>query len=468
MRWSVKFIGLISTIILARILTPDDFGLVAMATLVIALIEEFSTINVSLLLIRASGNDIEQSNTAWTIGIVQSFLLAALLVVFAPFAADYFNDPRVTLVIYILAFIKIAAGFQNIGMVLARKELNFSLDFKFIVYRRVSIFLAVVSLALIYQNYWAIVFGTLIGEVVSVWLSYKFHPYRPSVSFTFAKEYIRFAIPMIPLSIARLLNNKFDVIVVGGNTGTSQMGIYNVANELGSVFTKEVILPTARGLFPNFTRLAEDRAQFVRVYLNILSATFVFSAPVVAGMWLVADNFVYVVLGQQWMETTEFLKLLILYGAVSSVITIMAEHPLIALKMEYKANSIMWLRVSVLIICVIYGFKVMGIYGAALGMACSSLINLPLVIFLISRLLNIKVLEFIKASVSPILSAGFMFAIVSFLVQPHLSTGNHYFDLAVSTCSGGVLYLCALILLWHIRGKPDSIEKILVNKIKRR
>ncbi|MDH5377434.1 MAG: oligosaccharide flippase family protein [Gammaproteobacteria bacterium] len=465
MRWSMKFIGLISTIILARILVPEDFGLVAMATLVIGLIEEFSTVNISLLLIRVKGDDRSHNDTAWTVGILQSIFVAALLFLLAPFAADYFNDPRVVDVVYVLALTKIIVGLQNIGIILARKELNFALDYRFIIYRRLAIFFPVLILALVLGDYWAIVYGTLIGEVVGVILSYTMHSYRPRFCTVHLAEYVKFAIPMIPMAIAKLLNDKFDVIVVGGNTGTAQMGIYNIANELGSIFTKEVILPTTRGLFPNFTRLAENREQFISVFLLIVSATLVFCVPVVAGMWLAVDDLVYVLLGEKWLESTVYLKWLVVFGAVTSVVAIMSEHPLIALKMEHTVNKLMWLRLAILAACVLVGYELNGILGIAMGMAVSALINLPLITLIVSYLLKVSFFKLTSTAVIPVFSATIMFLVIHFLLDPLITDLHQFIRLILIAGTGGLVYVSILYGIWVLRKKPEGIEKIVSQKI---
>lgn len=465
MRWSLKLIGLLSTVILARLLTPEDFGLVAIATLVIGFIAEFATVNIALLLIRQKGSDRRHSDTAWTFGVMQGLVMAALLFVLAPFAADFFGDQRVVSVIHVLALMKVLSGFRNIGVILARKELDFAFDYRYMLYTRLATFFCVLIIALLQRDYWAIVYGTLGGEVIAVWLSYRMHPYRPRLCWTHAGEYFRFAIPMIPMAIAKLLNDKFDVVMVGSNAGTARMGVYNIANELGSIFTREVILPTTRGLFPNFARLAQDRASFTTVYLLIVSAAFAFCIPVAVGVWLTVDDLVKVVLGIKWLESAEYLKWLVIFGATSSVIVIMAEHPLIALKMEHMANRLMWLRLSVLVSCVLMGYQLAGILGIAIGMACSAVLNMPLVSLVVSRLLRIPLVDLWKGSISPALSAIAMCLFLVFLVRPLLSDANSLVSLPLMAGAGLVCYAATLCLLWWMRGRPYGIETVVLNKL---
>ena len=102
-RWSIRGIGLVSTIALARLLTPADFGLVAMATLAVGLIEAFGDADFKLAIIRHPNPTRDHLDTAWTLGILTGTVVALALVVLAPAAAAYFNEPRVVLVIRFLA-----------------------------------------------------------------------------------------------------------------------------------------------------------------------------------------------------------------------------------------------------------------------------------------------------------------------------------------------------------------------------
>ena len=469
MRWSIKFIGLINTVILARLLLPEDFGLVAMAMLIIGLIEELSTLNIALLLIRGKGIDRSHSDTAWTVGILQGFLLAGLLVIFAPFAASYFGDERVVDVVYVLAILKVVTGFKNVGVIIARKELDFTFDYKFMVYTRVSIFFTVLGFALVTRDYWAIVWGSLIGEIISVLLSYTMHSYRPRWCTTHIVDYFRFAIPMIPMAIAKMLNAKFDVIVVGGRSGTATMGIYNVANELASIMTVELIMPAARGLFPNYALLAKSRKEFMTVYIKAVAAAATVCIPICIGVWLTADEIVYVLLGEKWMETAEYVKWLVFFGAATSIITLMAEQPLIALGMERWVNVLMWLRLAILVGCVLLGYHLWDIKGIAIGMAVSGAINLPIITLIISRLMKFSVIDVLRGVVRPGLAGVVMFFVIeptSMLLQAN--EVHRFIQLLCMVSLGVIVYVASLFVVWRLAGKPDGLESFAIEKLKRR
>ncbi len=462
MRWSMKGIGLINTIILARILTPEDFGILAMAAIFIALIEEMSTINVSLLLIRTTKNTKEHNDCAWTVSIVQGMIIAPLMILLAPAAAYYFNDNRVIDVIYVLALLKLVFSFRNVGLIIARKELQFSFDFRFMIYARLIRFSFVLILALILRSYWAMVLGSLGAEIIAVILSYIMHPYRPRICFKYFAEYLKFAITMIPMAVAKLLNNKFDVVIVGGTAGATLMGVYNVSNELSSIFTKEIVTPASRGLFPNLSRLTSDRTLFISIYKKLVHTAIAICIPIGAGIWVSADDLVISLLGDKWLKSTIYLKWLGVYGAFESITFILSEHPLIALGLERRVNALMWLRFIIRALCVLVGYLLLDILGIAVGMAASAVLSFVIVSLLVFRDLGIDYLEITKKLFSPIASTvGMILAITS--LAPIVTSYPALVILLLKISLGIFVYTALTFLIWILAGKPNGLEKTLVD-----
>ena len=125
MRWSIRGIGIVSVVILARLLAPDDFGILAMAMIVVGFFGILTETYMDLALIRDAGATRSHYDTAWTLGVLQGMGVAAVVILIASPASSYFNDSRVELVIQVLALGIFIQGFENIGVVAFRKELDF-------------------------------------------------------------------------------------------------------------------------------------------------------------------------------------------------------------------------------------------------------------------------------------------------------------------------------------------------------
>lgn len=132
MRWTDKFIGFVSTLILARLLAPEDIGIIAMASLVIGFIDVFLDLGVNIALIQNRNAAPAHFNSAWTLRLAQSATAAVLIVLASSAAATYFKDARVESVLHVMALGLIVASFENIGIVTFQKEMKFGLEFRFL------------------------------------------------------------------------------------------------------------------------------------------------------------------------------------------------------------------------------------------------------------------------------------------------------------------------------------------------
>ncbi len=152
MRWAIRAAGLVSTVILARILTPDDFGVVAMSSLVLGLLSVLSDMGTWQVLIRSGETDRRAYDTAWTIMLLQAAVLAVLMFAAAYPAALFFKDPRLTPVIQLVALGSVVTGFQNVGVIMFRRDLDFRRDFLFGSYSKVIVVIPTVAMALVFRN----------------------------------------------------------------------------------------------------------------------------------------------------------------------------------------------------------------------------------------------------------------------------------------------------------------------------
>ena len=136
-----RSLSLISVVILARLLIPADFGLVAMAVSVIALVEIVSTFNFELAIIQRTNPAREHYDSAWSMNILAGVGGALVTAAAAWPAADFYNEPRLTYVMLVLAAAWFIQGFENIGTVNFRREMNFSLEFRFMFAKKLGGFL---------------------------------------------------------------------------------------------------------------------------------------------------------------------------------------------------------------------------------------------------------------------------------------------------------------------------------------
>jgi O-antigen/teichoic acid export membrane protein len=197
--WMVLFkllersIGLVSTVILVRLLLPADFGLVAMATSIIAVLELLGALNFDAALIQNPNAERRHYDTAFTFNVLFGSVCALLLLLLAWPAAGFYNEPRLTPVIAWLALSTWIGGFENIGVVAFRKNMRFDQEFKFLLAKKLIAFAVTVSLAFALRSYWALVVGMVTSRACGVVISYFSQAYRPRLTLSARHELLHFS-----------------------------------------------------------------------------------------------------------------------------------------------------------------------------------------------------------------------------------------------------------------------------------
>lgn len=459
MRWAMRFIGLISTLILARLLSPEDFGIVAMGMVIVHFLFEFSELGVSTHLIRSQEIDRNRCDTAWSINILQALLTAFLLILLAVPASIYFKEPRVVEVMAFLALATFIGGFENIGPTLMRRDLRFAKDFNFNVWKKVLVFLATVISAVIFRNYWALLIGQLTGKVAGVVLSYVMHSYRPRWSLSHAREYVTFGLTMVPLRVAITLRGSLSSFLVAGLGNATVLGAYRLAGDLSSIFTREIVMPMGRGLLPNYSRLANDKAELSNVYRKMLGLVALICIPIGLGIATVANDFVLILLGPQWGMAAKLMQYLAIGAAIQAISQAMVGQILVAIGRERPAAVLAWIRLIITAPILWAGFQLGGVTGLAAAGIVSGIACLPVIYNEMRRAVDLPISALVGLLWRPIIASAVMVAVIRALPTENLEWAM--VRLLVDVGVGGVAFVSATGVLWVASGLPKSAEKIV-------
>lgn len=311
-RIGVKSIGLVSTIILARLLVPEDFGVVALAMIVIVGMTSMTELSFNVFLIAKEDSERRHYDAVWTLSLLRGALIGSLLWFGADRFAGFFDEPRVADVIRWLAIVTVIDGFENPGIVNFRKEFRFSRDFIWMISTTLANFVVTLTVAIIWRNYWALVAGMIAGRSVSVILSYIMHPFRPRLSLRGSREVLRFSVWLLLNHIIQFVGNQGDRLILGKLMGAGSLGVYTVAMNLAQIPGTTLLAPLRRAMLPGYAKLATDRAALGDAFLDNLALIAMVLTPAAIGIGLVADPLVYVVLGEKWMAAAGVLEVLVL------------------------------------------------------------------------------------------------------------------------------------------------------------
>jgi O-antigen/teichoic acid export membrane protein len=464
-RWAVRALGLVSTAALARLLAPADFGLIAIAMLVIGFIEVFLLLGVESALVRHPAPTREHWDTAWTIRLLQNLGTAALLAAAAPLAAIYFKEARIEPVIWALAGGIAVSGFSNIGVLEFNRDLRFDREFALRVVGKVLQLAVTLGTALWLRNYWALAIGTVSGYLIGCVLSYVFHPYRPRLSLARARELLGFSLRMVGLSIAYFAESRIDEILLGRLATNRALGLYSLASEMGQLPVSEVAAPLNRSMMPALARIQQDPGRMNAAYLNVIGTLAMVVIPAGVGMALVADPFVRVVLGYQWLEAVPLLQCLAVYGVFRGLY-MCPMHALIAYGRPGVSAQFAWAGVLLL---APLGYALVTLYGA-IGMAWARTL-VGGIVFVIAAASMARVTgcrfgtqlaRFARPAAAAALMAGTLLAL------PHIEWAHPALELFGKAALGALVYTLATLALWHAAGRPDGGERLALDTLRRR
>jgi O-antigen/teichoic acid export membrane protein len=457
MRWSVRGIGLVSTVVLARLLAPADFGLIAMAMLFVGLIEVFGETGQQMALIRYNNPTREHFDSAWTAQIIVSAILGTLVLLAAPLAALYFDEPRATTLVQVLSIRVYAIGFENIGTVLFRKDLDFAKEFRYGIYKKLLSFVVTVVLAVVLRNYWALAIGIVFGQVMGVVLSYAMHPYRPRLCFSKIREIWSFSIWMLVSGVGGYLNGRVDQYIIGGFGSPKLLGHYTVGADFAYLPSGELIFPMSRALFPTYSKLGNKPRQLANAYLNVLSVIAVLALSTSVGLSLVSQDLALVVLGEQWAESGTFIFWLALAagaaacsGSVVLILQAAADPRLVA--------SQSWMRTLVTIVILVGAAHFTDAEGVAIARLIATLLLVPTYFYHLMRTVPVSVGDLLGVLWRPGTAAAVMAAAVVGL-SAQVPNYPPALRLAIEVPAGATVFTATLLALWLAAGRPPGAER---------
>lgn len=471
--WMVLFklaertLGVISTLILARLLVPADFGLIAMATAFVAMLELLGAFGFDIALIHRQDATRAHYDTAWTFNVAVGALLAVAVVAASGPIAAFYREPAVQPLICTLALGSLAQGFENIGVVAFRKELAFDKEFRFQVAKKLAMFLVTVPLAFVLRSYWALAAGIVTGRVVSVFLSYRVHAYRPRLTLAAAADLARFSKWLLLNNVLAFARERAADFVIGRTHGSRALGLYNVSYEIANLPTTELVMPINRAVYPAYARMSGDAEVLRTGFLSVLAMIAFFTVPAGAGIAATAHLLAPVVLGHQWLDAVPLIELLALFGVTMSLQT-NSYSVYLAIGKPHLQTAMSALFLLFMLPAMIELGVRYGAFGAAQACLFAGLAILPLNYATVMRHLRIGVAPVLRLLWRPLVAAAGMFwGVREFLA---LAAAPGYGLEGLVWLIGAVvlgcgLYFALVLVLWRLAGRPAGAESAILTRL---
>lgn len=463
MRWTDRLVGLLSTLILARLLAPEDFGIIAMASLVIGLLNVLLDLGVNVALIQNRDATQDHYDTAWTLRLLQSGITAGLIFFGAPLAGDYFSDDRVVPVMQVLSTSIVIAGLENIGTIQFQKHMQFGLDFRFMFYKRITGFVATMIAAYLMQTYWALVVGTLAGRVIGTLISYRMHAMRPRLSFVKFREIFAISQWMLVRSAGQYLDGSLHKILVGRRADSAVLGGYTLASEISAMPSTELLAPINRALYPAFVAARENLSELKRLFMLTQGIQTLIGIPAGVGLAMVAEEAVALLLGTKWLPAVPFVQALALVGALSAIST-SGGYVLLTLGRISQVALLSWLQIGFFLIGSFLLFPQADAQMLATIRLSTVGAGLALTLWLLKGALTNLTLRDIFSTISrPVLAAVTM-AGTLYLADQQIDLSPPLM-LAVKVPLGALSYAVAILIMWTMARRPSGAEAYVLEKL---
>lgn len=452
-KWSVvteiiaKLVIPISSMVLARLLTPEAFGVVTTLTMIITFAELFTDAGFQKYLVQHEFKDDvdrEQStNVAFWSNFVMSMLIWGLIAIFADPLAALVGNPGLGHVLIIACVSIPLAAFSSIQMALYKRDLDFKTLFRVRVVSILIPLLVTIPLAIWLRSYWALVLGTIVQNVVNAVLLTVFSKWKPKLFYSLAKlkEMLSFTVWSLFEAISIWLTGYVDVFIVGTMLSQHYLGLYRTSSAVVGQIMGLITAATTPVLFSSLSRLQNDDSEFKSLFFKFQKRVGLLVIPIGVGIYCFSDFFTTVFLGDQWIEAAGFIGL---WGLTSSITIVLSHYAseVYRAKGRPKLSALaQWLHIIVLwpvvIISVKYGFETLYIARSWVRMELI-LVNL----IIINMLVRISPLQMFK-NIFPSLIASIAIFFVAWLMRFN-GNGVLWQLFSITLCS--VVYIVIITL----------------------
>ena len=445
--------SLIRLIILARILSPNDFGLMGIALLTMSTLETFSQTGFQQALIQKKENIKSYLNSAWTVLILRGFALFIILYFIAPYAAIFFNSPEAKTIIRVIGFSVLFRAFTNIGVIYFQKELEFNKQFIYQFSGTLADFIVAISAVLILKNVWALVFGLLAGNATRCIVSYLIHPYRPHLSSNLrkAKELFAFGKWILGSTILFFLITQGDDIFVGKLLGTTALGFYQMAYRISNMPATEITHVISQVTFPAYSKLQDNIPKLREAYLKVLQFTVFLSFPIAGLIFILAPDFTRIFLGEKWTLMVLPMQILVLSGLIRSIAATTGSifQAVGKPQIDTKLQIIRLLIIFILI----FPFTIKwGIPGTSIVVFLSIFITTILLIIKVIEIIKCNRIEFFRA-IFPSLINGIFITISVLIIKKYIEINNILIFLLLICISIFIYILLGYLINKHLNYK---------------
>lgn len=441
-----RLISFANTIILARILSPDDYGLMAMAMVVCGFITFFNEIGLGSAIIQREVVTKKQLNGAFSIALIASLSLYGLTYLISPFVGEFYHNPQIGDMLRWLAISFVFGGLATVSSALISKNMQFKalagIEFLAIVVQALS----TLGFALMGYKAWSLVFGYVISQFlrmilvifVARWIPTKLGEFKEAISL------IKFGLTVTYSRLTWYCYSNAATFIIGKISGEKQLGLFSMASTLAGLPTSHVTSLVGQVTSSAFSRLQNNLLELNKLLNGFTSGLGLINFPILAGMAVTAPELVPILLGPQWGAIVLPMQIMCITGLIRTVSPLLTQ----ALTFSGKANvTAQYTTLCAFVIpsAVFIGVLWRGIEGVAIVSLLAYCILTSILLLLCKKHIKMDIKTYLLQLITPLLASLAMVFVVLLSKMILVSHVNIFTLFIIEVIFGALVYLLWLI-----------------------
>lgn len=388
-RVTTRFISLLKNVVIARVLTPYQFGAFGIATLILVFAEIVTETGINTFLIQNKEETDKFINTSWIVSILRGLVIFSLIIIASPFISLFFRNPQSQFLLILISFVPLLRGFINPSVIKFQKELKFNKQFIYETSYLIIEAIFSIVLVLLTKKTEGLVYGMIISTVFQIFISFVIVEPRPK--FVFERLLFRKVIGYGKWITMSTIFNYFyqhgDDISVGRILGSSPLGLYDMAYRISLVPLSDVADVISKVTFPVYVRISDDSERLRRAFLRTLGAVVIFTLPLGLLLFLFPAQIISLVLGDKWLPAAPALKILGIFGFVRAVSSF-SQNIFLSIGKQDIFTLISLIGLLGLAITIIPFTLLWGITGAAYSALLGTAFTIPFIFYFVNKFLR--------------------------------------------------------------------------------
>jgi len=439
-KFGQQIIYFMSGIILARTLSPNDYGLVGALSLFIALSTIFISSGYARALLNSPTYSQIEYNTVFFYNVISATIIYSALFLCAPLISLFFKQPSLTLISRILFLTLIFNSFVGVQGTYLTKKMNLKAFSRANIFALFLASIFAVVAALKGLGVWALVIQSILNSIFTMIFYWYYSEWRPTKVFDLKilKRFLPFSSMILLTSLITTVFNNIYSILIGRIFNITQLGYYTQASKYQDIPTGLITNTFRTILAPLLSNVNDDEERFKRIVSKIMKTLSLFIFPVLLGMILIAKPFFIVLITEKWLTSVPLFQILCAAGIFVAINTILQE----AILSKGRSKELLILEIikkTLFVVLILITIKY-GTTGLAFGWTISSFITLLITLLLSKRIIRYSVLDLIK-DCFPYFTISLTFCVAAYFLSLHI-TNNYLF---MGFCIGFVGFLYIIV-----------------------